>query len=206
MYAIHGFRMQCVNRNVLTFIPWMEDHFVKKKSQPAENAPITMSHSANKRVQGWLARVNLPTLVRWMDNAIRIPHTHIRVGLDALIGFLFPGVGDLVGSAISTALLWSAFKRRLPTVVLLRMLINLGVDFAFGALPFFGDAFDVFWRSNEKNLQLLERHSHESKQKPSTNDYLIVFVALVLVLATLLLPFVIVSAAGWWIFRSVHGS
>ena len=42
----------------------------------------------------------LQTIARIMDTAFAIPGTKIRFGADALLG-LIPGVGDIVGAAIS---------------------------------------------------------------------------------------------------------
>ena len=39
------------------------------------------------------------------------------------------------------------------------MLGNVAIDLLVGAVPFFGDAADVFWKSNTKNFTLLEHHA-----------------------------------------------
>ena len=33
---------------------------------------------------------------------------------------------------------------------------NVALDFGLGAVPVLGDIFDVFWKSNMKNIALLE--------------------------------------------------
>ena len=102
-------------------------------------------------------RESLATLARALDAAVRIPGTNVRVGLDALIG-LVPGVGDVAGAAIAGYIVLVAARRGAPPALLARMLLNVAVDTAVGAVPVVGDLFDVAWRANTRNVQLLERH------------------------------------------------
>ena len=95
-------------------------------------------------------------LVRLLDGAITIPGTPIRFGLDAIIG-LVPGVGDLAGAGFSAVVVLAAIRAGVPAAVLLRMLLNVAIDTLVGAVPVAGDLFDVAWRSNARNLALLER-------------------------------------------------
>lgn len=99
----------------------------------------------------------LDALARLMDNAITIPGTNIRVGLDALIG-LVPVAGDLVSNALSTYIVWEARKLGVSRWTVARMLANTAVDTIIGAIPIAGDAFDVAFRSNMRNLALLKAH------------------------------------------------
>ena len=94
-------------------------------------------------------------VVRWLDDAVRIPGTKFGIGLDALLGFLLPGVGDAVTGAVSLTVLTTAARRGVPRVVLARMLLNVIIDVVGGLVPIVGDVFDVMWRSNTKNLALL---------------------------------------------------
>src|SRR5262245_40832067 len=93
-----------------------------------------------------------------LDSAFRIPGTSYRIGLDPIVG-LIPGVGDLISPLYTIALLWHGRALGLPRVVQIRMLLNVGLDAAFGTLPFVGDVFDFAWKANGKNLQLLEQHA-----------------------------------------------
>jgi hypothetical protein len=101
----------------------------------------------------------LRQLVWWMDSAVRVPGTEVRIGLDPILGLLLPVVGDLLGSLPSLLLLSLAMRSRVPVVVLLRMLLNVAIDAAIGAIPVLGDLFDGAFHANEKNLALLERHA-----------------------------------------------
>ena len=101
--------------------------------------------------------LRLEALAQLMDGAFLIPGTKIRVGLDALIG-LVPVVGDLISSIISSYLIWEARQLGASRWVIGRMIANTTIDTVFGAVPIVGDAFDVVFRANLKNLALLRRH------------------------------------------------
>ncbi len=81
----------------------------------------------------------------------------VPIGWDALIGLL-PIAGDTLTACVSLSLVNKARKMRVPKRLLLRMLTNVAIDFFGGALPVFGDVFDLAWRANSKNLSLLEEH------------------------------------------------
>jgi len=95
-------------------------------------------------------------LARVLDTAIGIPGTKLRVGLDALLG-LIPGAGDAVGAALSGYIILAAARAGASRPVLLRMVGNVVVDTVIGAIPVLGDLFDVAFRSNTRNVALLER-------------------------------------------------
>ncbi|MEN8375670.1 MAG: DUF4112 domain-containing protein [Gemmatimonadota bacterium] len=96
------------------------------------------------------------TLARVLDRAIRVPGTDFRIGLDGLLGLL-PGLGDAAGMALSTAIVLAAVRAGAPRGVLSRMLANVALDAALGAVPLLGDAFDFAWKANARNALLLER-------------------------------------------------
>ena len=100
----------------------------------------------------------LRALRRWLDEAFRVPGTSIRFGWDPIIGIV-PWVGDVVTSLLSLAIITEGYRMRLPRVVQLRMLLNVVIDVGVGAIPFVGDIADAFWKSNSKNMALLERHA-----------------------------------------------
>lgn len=92
-----------------------------------------------------------------MDEAVPIPGTNRRFGLDAAAG-LIPGFGDVVTGAMSAWIIVGALRHRVPARVIVRMLFNLGVDILLGAIPVAGDVFDVLHKQNSKNMQLLMLH------------------------------------------------
>lgn len=90
-----------------------------------------------------------------MDTAFVVPGTNFKFGVDAVIG-LVPVVGDVVGGAIGTYIIFVAAKMGVPKPVLTRMLMNVGADAVAGSVPLVGDVLDAAWRANLKNVQLLE--------------------------------------------------
>ena len=96
-------------------------------------------------------------LARVMDNAVAIPGTKFRVGVDALLG-LFPGVGDVLAGVLSSYIVLTAWRRGARATVIGRMLANIGIDTVLGSIPVLGDVFDAAYKSNVKNVQLLERY------------------------------------------------
>ena len=88
----------------------------------------------------------------------------VRFGLDALIG-LFPVVGDIITTALSLFIVHEAYQLGAPGHVIARMLGNVALDGVFGAVPLVGDAFDVLWRANRRNVRLLrEWLDHERRR------------------------------------------
>ena len=113
-----------------------------------------------------------------MDDAVTVPGTRIGVGLDAVIG-LVPGIGDALGSALSSIIVRDAIRARVPMVVLARMGLNLVLDALLGLVPGVGDLLDVAHRANRKNLRLLLREiEREPLREPPTPAYVVGAVAL----------------------------
>ena len=136
---------------------------------------------------------DLAAIRRWarlLDSQFRIPGTSLTFGLDPIIG-LIPGVGDLVGPIFGLLVVAHAWKMRVPKVVIARMLVNAGLDALLGVIPLFGDAVDVFWKANQANVQLLERHAFE-RRPAGTADWLFVGGAVLIALALIALPVLIV--------------
>lgn len=133
-------------------------------------------------------------LVRVLDDVVRVPGTKFGIGLDAIVGFILPGVGDAITGVAALSLLLTALRRGVPRVVVMRMFLNIAVDTVGGLLPVVGDLFDLVWRSNTRNLELLERHQGELEPKARAGDYALVGGAVALVGASIAAP---IAAAGW---------
>jgi hypothetical protein len=99
----------------------------------------------------------LEQLAHWLDTRFGIPGTRLRFGLDSVLG-LIPGVGDLATALPAIYLIHRAQRLGAPAHVLTRMVANLGIDLALGAVPVIGDLFDFGFKSNRRNLALLKRH------------------------------------------------
>lgn len=108
----------------------------------------------------------LERLARLLDSAVRIPGTQIRVGADALIG-LIPGIGDVAGLVLGLWLLWQARSLGAPGRLQGRMIGNLALETVLGSVPLVGDLFDIAWRANQRNLELL-RDWAEPPAPPAT--------------------------------------
>jgi hypothetical protein len=127
--------------------------------------------------------------VRVLDDGVRVPGTQVRFGLDAVLGFFLPTLGDAVTGAGSAALLFLALRERVPTVAIGRMLINIFIDTIIGSIPIAGDIFDVFFRANRRNLEIIERYHSDPDAAPSALDYVLVLGGLLLILVGIALPF-----------------
>jgi Domain of unknown function (DUF4112) len=99
----------------------------------------------------------LEALAKLMDGSFTVPGTNIRLGLDALIG-LVPVAGDVVSGVISSYLIWEARRLGAPKLLIARMMANTFLDTTIGAIPVVGDAFDLMFRGNMKNMALLRAH------------------------------------------------
>ncbi len=111
-----------------------------------------------------------------MDDLFRVPVLGWRFGLDALIG-LIPGLGDTATSLVSFYILAAAVRYRVPKITLLRMGLNIGIDYAVGSLPLVGDVLDAWWKSNHKNLDLLKERatvSADEARAGKASDWLFV--------------------------------
>src|SRR3954447_21944976 len=107
---------------------------------------------------------HLQTLARLMDNQFTIPGTNFRFGLDAIIG-LIPGVGDLTTFGISGFMIFVMAQNGASGLVLARMILNVLIDTVIGSIPFFGDIFDFGFKSNTKNIRLMQEHYLEGRHK-----------------------------------------
>ncbi|MDY0058705.1 MAG: DUF4112 domain-containing protein [Myxococcota bacterium] len=126
--------------------------------------------------------------MRQLDDVVRIPGTQVGVGWDALVGLAVPAVGDGLTGLGSVSLLLLALRQRVPTATLIRMVIHIALDVALGCLPVVGDVFDLFWRSNRRNLRLLERCQAETKPHATTGDYLVAGAGIGLAVLAAFLP------------------
>ena len=93
-----------------------------------------------------------------MDAAFRVPGVGVRFGLDALLGLL-PAVGDVTTSLISLYVLKRAHQLGASRATLGRMAFNVLLDMTIGAIPFLGDAFDIYFKANQRNVALLQQRA-----------------------------------------------
>ena len=124
------------------------------------------------------------TLARALDSAVAIPGTSFRFGLDPVIG-LIPGLGDLAGAVLSGYIVLAGIRMGVSRSGAVRMLANIAIDTFVGSIPILGDLFDAGWKSNNRNVALIERHMESPGASRTANRFvlLIAVVALVLLLA-----------------------
>jgi hypothetical protein len=143
---------------------------------------------------------SLDQLAFYLDGLFKVPGTGWRFGLDGLIG-LIPNVGDTLTTVASFYILFAGVRYGVPKITLLRMAMNIGVDYLFGSIPVIGDAFDFVWKSNQMNMNLI-RASATGRGEGKPSDYLFVF-GLFAVLIALLLASIFVSVfIIWWVLTS----
>lgn len=127
--------------------------------------------------------------IAWLlDNSIPVPGTGRRFGVDAIIG-LVPVVGDVVSAGMGLFVVWRASRMGLPRIVVTRMLVVSALDFVIGSIPIAGDAFDLWFKANTRNLALLRRHL-ERPETSTRDDWMVVAGLLAVVIA-------IVAIIGW---------
>ena len=137
----------------------------------------------------------LRTVARWMDHAVRIPGTSVRLGLDAVFG-LFPGIGDALGAVVSAWFLVEGIRLGAPPALLARMGMNIGIDALLGAVPLLGDLFDIGWRANARNLALLEGHMADPHRTRRRSAWVVAGSASAVAAALTLLLAASVAVAG----------
>ena len=99
----------------------------------------------------------LRSLSYWLDNAVVIPGTRYRIGLDPIIG-LIPGGGDTAGLLLSSYVVLEAARLGASKSILSQMAFNIVLETIAGTVPLVGDVFDATWKSNARNMRLLEDH------------------------------------------------
>ena len=111
----------------------------------------------------------LRSIAHILDNAIPIPFTSYRVGIDPIVG-LIPGGGDLVMAGFSVYIVWESARLGLPRSTVTQMVFNLVFDTLAGTVPVAGDLLDVTWKANSKNIRLLEAHLDSPQHQKKANQ------------------------------------
>jgi hypothetical protein len=117
---------------------------LEAQPEDIESLPDSVDEAAVQRMQ---------FVARLLDDSIRLPGTEFKIGLDPIVGVL-PVAGDAVAAALSGYIILESARLGVSYLTLLRMLANVGVDFAVGSVPVVGDIFDVAWKANVRNLRL----------------------------------------------------
>ncbi len=135
-----------------------------------------------------------------MDDKFRLPGTKFRFGLDPLMN-LVPIAGDISGFIVAAALVWVMAEHGVSRKVLILMLLNIFIDALIGAIPFIGQVFDFYYKSNSRNIKLLKEHYEEGKhQGKGTGVLVIVFLILLVFFAVFLFLMYKVASLIWGLF------
>ena len=117
----------------------------------------TIEHDAADTAAS-LSRLKRIKTIAWaVDGVFRIPGTKFRFGLNSVIGAT-PAAGDVVLAGISLYIVNEARKLGLPKEKIARMLANIGVEAAAGAVPLLGTLFDMGFKANLRNIAIIEEH------------------------------------------------
>jgi nitrate reductase NapE component len=125
--------------------------------QPAR--PVKIEYEESPRLR------NIRFFARLLDQSILLPGGY-RIGIDPVIG-LIPGIGDLIGTALSLYIVYQAARLGISKSVLLRMSGNVLLEMLIGEIPILGDIFDAVWKANVRNARLVELHHRPTQQERS---------------------------------------
>ncbi len=128
---------------------------------------------------------------KWMDGRF----------IDPILGFLLPGVGDVLSSGVGLVTVYAAIQERIPKVVIARMLLNLALDSILGSIPLLGNVIDFFYRAHRRNLELLEERRVSKKSTPG--DWIILIGAAFAFLLSIVVPLYAGYLAVQWIVRTL---
>ncbi|AFY39794.1 hypothetical protein Lepto7376_3614 [[Leptolyngbya] sp. PCC 7376] len=149
----------------------------------------------------------IKTLSKLLDNAIPIPGTKQKIGLDPIIG-LFPAIGDYLTLIVSSYIVFEAASLGAKQETLVKMATNILVDSLAGSVPVAGDLFDVAWKANQKNIELLEKDVPQLKEGNSkeselteTNTEKVDWKPIILIFGAIVLVIAISSIVFLWILK-----
>ncbi|WP_166268045.1 DUF4112 domain-containing protein [Marinobacter caseinilyticus] len=161
---------------------------------PEKSGPANATVGLGEREQYIRSLARLDRYARLLDSQFRIPFTRVKFGLDPLIGLL-PGVGDVAGLVMSLYLIGEGLKIGAGGKTIAKMAGNVMLEFVVGLVPVFGDAFDLLWQANNRNVALLRAHV-ESKLKPPSPRRPWLSYALITLFGLLLLGLVVLIAVS----------
>ena len=153
----------------------------------------------NDRKTSTLRRVRRVSYL--LDNAIPIPGTGYRIGLDPIIGLL-PGGGDFLGTIISSYIVVEAARLGVSRSTLVEMVLNILLETVAGSVPVLGDLVDAAWKANVKNVELLEKELNVSSP-PQKSDWLFLVLLLAGLAVVLLVAVGISLTIVAWVFTTI---
>ncbi|MEM7552438.1 MAG: DUF4112 domain-containing protein [Bacteroidota bacterium] len=130
-----------------------------------------------------------------LDTKFKIPGTKIRFGLDPILG-LIPGFGDILSYGISSVLIFTMIRHGASGKVAIKMIFNLILDTVIGAIPILGTIFDVYYKANTRNLELLKSYYKEGKNSGSGKEIFIITGIIMLAIFLLIMYLIYLLISG----------
>ena len=136
-----------------------------------------------------------------LDNKFTIPFTNIKFGVDFLIG-LIPTIGDWLSFGISSIVVLAIVRRGVGIGMLLKMMGNITMDATIGSIPIVGDIFDLKFKANRRNVEMLKQYYVENPNPPSAKrSFLVVFLMFFVVMIGML--YLVFKLISWlWVLGS----
>ena len=155
---------------------------------PVNNSAQREENQRKLKSLNWLA---------WLlDSSIRIPGTKRTIGLDGIIG-LVPGVGDVFAGLLSGYIIIRALLMGLPIFIIGQMVMNMVIEGVVGVIPFFGDIFDFIFKSNRRNVKLMQNYLEDPKETAERSAASVIGFLVVLFFIFLLTIWLIFKVLGW---------
>lgn len=104
---------------------------------------------------------SIEALAQLMDSQFKVPGIGINLGVDTIIG-LIPGVGDTIGLGIAGYIVMRGAKMGVAKDQITKMGFNIFVDWLIGLVPIIGDLFDMGWKANNRNAQIIREHFEDN--------------------------------------------
>jgi hypothetical protein len=140
---------------------------------------------------------DVEALARWLDYAFALPGG-FQFGIAGIIG-LIPGIGDIFDALVSLYIIVRAIQLGISRIVIARMLVNVGIEALAGSVPFIGTLFDVVFKANRRNYQLLKTHLSQP-DRHKTQDWFFLLVTIALVIAAMALPVIALIELAKYVF------
>lgn len=137
-------------------------------------------------------------LARILDSAFEIPGTRFRIGLDPILG-LIPGIGDLLGGGFSAYILYLGARAGAPVPVLAQMFLNIALEMLVGTIPILGDLFDMGWKANQRNVDLLEDYLDDPR-RTTVSSWVFVAIAILAIVALVVATIWLAATIVAWVF------
>jgi len=157
---------------------------------------MTQRYPPSQHAENQRKLKSLDRLAWFLDSSIKIPGTSRTIGFDGIIG-LIPGVGDVFASILSGYIIVKALLMGLPIFVIGQMVVNMVIEGVVGVIPFFGDIFDFIFKSNRRNVKLMQRYLEDPKETAERSASSVIGFIVVLFFVFLLTIWLIFKVLGW---------